>query len=85
MNVSRERPSAFSLVEITLALGVAAFCLIAVFSLLPVGMQTNQSARSQTAATGILTALVADLRTTPKTNSTSSLFAITFVHMANGP
>ena len=45
---------AFSLVEVTLALGIAAFCLIAVFGLIPVGVQTNRNATSQTAATNII-------------------------------
>ena len=40
--------TAFSLVEVTLALGIAAFCLIAVFGLMPVGVQTNRNAISQT-------------------------------------
>ena len=55
----------FSLVEVTLALGVGAFCLIAVFGLLPVGVQTNQRATSQTAAASIMANVVADLRATP--------------------
>ena len=59
--------SGFSLVEVTLALGVAAFCLIAVFGLIPVGVQTNRNATSQTAATNIIALVVADLRATPKT------------------
>jgi uncharacterized protein (TIGR02598 family) len=70
--------AAFSLVEVTLALGVAAFCLIAVFGLMPVGVQTNRNATSQTAATNIVAAVVADLRATPTANSTSSQFGITF-------
>jgi uncharacterized protein (TIGR02598 family) len=69
---------AFSLVEVTLALGVGAFCLIAVFGLLPVGVQTNRNATSQTTATNIIAAVVSDLRATPKANPTSSQFAITF-------
>jgi type II secretory pathway pseudopilin PulG len=56
---------AFSLVEVTLALGIAAFCLIAVFGLLPIGVQTNRNATSQTAATNIMAAVAADLRATP--------------------
>ena len=63
--------AAFSLVEVTLALGIAAFCLIAVFGLMPVGVQTNRNATSQTAATDIIAAIVSDLRATPKTVSTS--------------
>jgi uncharacterized protein (TIGR02598 family) len=64
------------LVEVTLALGIAAFCLIAVFGLMPIGVQTNRNATSQTAATNIIAAVVADLRATPKTNTTSSQFGI---------
>ena len=69
---------AFSLVELTLALGIAAFCLIAVFGLMPVGVQTNRNATSQTAATNILAAVVADLRATPRGITTSSQFGIQF-------
>jgi uncharacterized protein (TIGR02598 family) len=70
--------AAFSLVEVTLALGIAAFCLIAVFGLIPVAVQTNRNATSQTAATNIMAAVVADLRATPTTTNTSSQFAISF-------
>jgi uncharacterized protein (TIGR02598 family) len=57
--------ASFSLVELTLALGVAAFCLIAVFGLVPVGVQTNRNATSQTAATNILSSVVSDIRASP--------------------
>ena len=63
--------SAFSLVEVTLALGIAAFCLIAVFGLMPVGMQTNRNAKSQTRATNLMAAVLADVRATPRTKATS--------------
>jgi uncharacterized protein (TIGR02598 family) len=69
---------AFSLVEVVLALGVASFCLIAILGLMPVGVQTNRNATSQTAATNIMAAIVADLRTTPAVATTSPQFAITF-------
>ena len=68
--------SAFSLVELTFAIGIAAFCLIAVFGLMPVGVQTNRNATSQTAATNIIAAVTADLRATPKTATISSQFCI---------
>ena len=70
--------SAFSLVEVTLALGIASFCLITVFALLPIGVLTNRNATSQTRATNIMAAVMADLQATPKANNTSSQFAITF-------
>lgn len=69
----------FSLVELTLAIGIAAFCLIAVFGLLPIGVQTNQAAISQTAAASILSAVVSDLRATSGTSDTSAQFGINFV------
>lgn len=75
----KQSPTAgFSLVEVTLALGVAAFCLIALFGLMPIGVQTNRNATSQTAATDIMAAVLADLRATPKSVNTSTQFTITF-------
>jgi len=76
--VKKRFTSGFSLVELTLALGIAAFCLIAVFGLMPIGVQTNRNATSQTAATNIMAAVVADLRAAPTTSTTSMQFAITF-------
>lgn len=80
MNRRSRHFGAFSLVEVTLALGVAAFCLIAVFGMLPVGVQTNRNATSQTAAASMIANVIADLRATPKTpgtwTGTSSQFGI---------
>lgn len=73
----RSTHAAFSLVEVTLALGVAVFCLVAIFGLLPIGVSTSQASMEQTAANGILSAVVADLRATPRQQAaTSSQFAI---------
>lgn len=68
----------FSLVEVTLALGVAAFCLIALLGLLPLGVQTNQGSISQTAAASLLSSVAADLRGTPRTSLTSPQYGISF-------
>ena len=68
----------FSLVEVTLALGVTAFCLLALFGLLPLGLRANQNSISQTAAASVLSSVIADLRATPKTSSISSQYDITF-------
>ena len=75
---SNSNATAFSLVEVVLALGVASFCLIAILGLMPVGVQTNRNATSQTAATNVMAAIVADLRTTPAAATTSPQFGITF-------
>ena len=66
MKRSINSQAAFSLVEVTLALGIAAFCLIAVSGLVPVGVQTNRNATSQTAATNILSSVASDIRASPK-------------------
>jgi uncharacterized protein (TIGR02598 family) len=76
MNRSSHCSLAFSLVEVTLALGVAAISLIAIFGLLVTGTQTNHTAVEQSASSDILTAVAADLRATPKTTPTSIQFGI---------
>lgn len=54
--------AAFSLVELTLALGVAAFCLVAVLGLLPTSLKTQQASIQQTTANQILSTIFAALR-----------------------
>jgi uncharacterized protein (TIGR02598 family) len=76
--MKRRSPSiaAFSLVELTLALGIAAFCLIAVLGLVPVGVQTNRNATSQTAATNILSSVVSDIRGSLPGQNNSAIYKI---------
>lgn len=62
MNLRARSVAGFSLVEITLALGVAAFCLIAVLGMLPVGLKTQQAGVGQTQANAIISQIVSDLR-----------------------
>src|SRR6266702_4599718 len=52
----------FSLAELTLAIGVAAFCLLAVMGMLPVALKTQQASVQQTTANEILSQEAADLR-----------------------
>jgi len=60
--LSRSKTSAFSLVEVTLALGVASFCLVAVLGLLPTALKTQQASTGQTIANQVMTVILADLR-----------------------
>ena len=76
MKKSSRCSAAFSLVELTLALGIAAFCLIAVLGLMPVAALTTRNATSQTAATNIIASVIADMRAT--SSSTSPQYGITF-------
>jgi hypothetical protein len=70
--VKKQFTSAFSLVELTLAVGIASFCLITLFGLVPVAVLTNRNATSQTAATNILSSAVGDLRAAPVPRPTPS-------------
>ena len=73
----------FSLVEVTLALGVVVLCLVSVFGLLAVGINSASISIDQTSATNILTSIAADLEATknpaPKntTAQISPIFNIT--------
>jgi uncharacterized protein (TIGR02598 family) len=73
-----QRSGAFSLVEVTIALGIAAFSLIAVFGLLAVGTNTNRDTVAESTAANILSAVAADLRATPTTSAASPQFSINF-------
>jgi hypothetical protein len=57
----------FSLVEVVLALGVTSISLLSLLALLPVGLSTSSAAIEQTAANGLLTAVLADLQAIPPT------------------
>lgn len=66
----------FSLVEVTLAMGIAAVCLLSVVSLLPAGLTTNYSSVQTTIAASILNAVATDLRNVSSANSSSSQFGL---------
>lgn len=54
--------AAFSLVEIVIALGVAAFAFVAVLGMLPVGLKVQQASVQQTKANGVISQIVDFLR-----------------------
>ena len=62
MKLRSHLTAGFSLVELTLALGIMAFCLLAVLGLLAAGVQTQQASIQQTTANEILSEAAADLR-----------------------
>ena len=51
----------FSLVEVTLALGICSVCLVTVIGLMPVGINTNHNSLEQTAAAAVAREVVGDL------------------------
>jgi type II secretory pathway pseudopilin PulG len=54
--------AAFSLVEVTLALGVAAICLLAILGLMPTTLKTQQTSIQQTSANEIISTIFSALR-----------------------
>jgi type II secretory pathway pseudopilin PulG len=56
------KTAGFSLVEVTLALGIAAFSLLTVFALLPITLKTQQTSMQQTMANQIISQINAVLR-----------------------
>lgn len=83
MKPSLCRSVAFSLVEVTLALGVAAFCLLGIFALFPISLATNQNTIQQTADTSLARAIASDLRATPNTSANSPRYGITIPSAGN--
>jgi uncharacterized protein (TIGR02598 family) len=67
---------AFSLVEVTLALGVAAFCLVSVFALVPTAFNIQAESIGETGSIVIAAAIESDLRATPNGASNSPQFSI---------
>jgi uncharacterized protein (TIGR02598 family) len=51
------RQVAFSLVEVVMALGIAAFCLVALLGLMPVGLKTVRDARGDSLRAEVLKAM----------------------------
>jgi len=62
MKRSSRKTAAFSLVELVLAIGVAAFALIAILGMLPVSLKTQQASIQQTTANRIMNTIFVDLR-----------------------
>jgi uncharacterized protein (TIGR02598 family) len=63
----------FSLVEVTLAIGIASFCLISIFALLSSGLTANRDSSNQTIAADLATSLAADLRAAPPADSVAGV------------
>lgn len=66
----------FSLVEVTIALGLMAFALVPMMALLPVGMTANRDSRFTMEAMSVASAVVADLRAAKPPAATPSAFPV---------
>jgi type II secretory pathway pseudopilin PulG len=78
--MNRPQAGAFSLVEVTVAIGIAAFCLLAVFGLLPIAQTSHQAASEQNVLSSLTSEIMSDLkatqRTTPASQQASPRFGV---------
>jgi len=64
----KEKANGFSLVEVTLAIGIISFGLISILSLLPVGLQSFQSSMERTVSAQVVQAIMAEAKQKDFTN-----------------
>lgn len=83
------KKTAFSLIEIILALGVIAFAIVGIMGLFPVAMKSAQESQRETRATLIAQQIFSDLRTGTGTNrfviTGSSVNSTSSISLANPP
>lgn len=72
----KSRKAGFSLVEVTMALGLVSFCLVAMLGMLPVGLKQERSASEQLAATQLLAAVENDFQNIPEGKNETSKYKI---------
>lgn len=70
------RPHGFTLVEVTMAIGIAAVSLLGVVALLPMGISSNRDSVNMTHAASVAESLVMDLRSVAE-SGTSRLYGLT--------
>jgi uncharacterized protein (TIGR02598 family) len=77
MKIEKQKPSkAFTLVEVSVAMGVAAVCMFSLQALIPSTLKLANNASDQTAATTMISSITQDLRNTPAGSNVSPGFGI---------
>jgi uncharacterized protein (TIGR02598 family) len=76
MSVFRLGKRGFSLVEVTLALGLVTFCLLALLALLPAGLDTVKESQDEAAAVQCLERLAAAIREAPQEASVPGRYRV---------
>lgn len=56
------RSFGFSLAEVTVALGIISFAIVALFALIPMGLSSYQASQNETRAAALMRAMESDLR-----------------------
>lgn len=73
----------FSLVEVTIAIGITVVAILSVVGLLSVGIRSNRISVEETRASALLTLVEADLRNTLAGSGTSALFGLPLPYGTN--
>jgi len=60
--MNADRKGGFSLVEVTIALGIVAFVVVAVLGVMPLGLSTHRESKESQAATLVMSSLASRLR-----------------------
>src|SRR5947209_16405297 len=68
------RRSAFSLVEVVLALGIVSFAIVAILGLIPTGLQTSHSSQDETRAAQIAQSILSTMASQAQTQFNSISF-----------
>lgn len=71
MNAKGKSFAAFSLVEVTIAVGLMAFCLVAMLGVMPVGLMQERGSADKIAAMQVLTAVESDFQNSSGTGLTT--------------
>jgi len=67
---------AFSLVEVTMAMGLVSFCLVAMLGVLPVGLMQERKSFDKMSAMQVLATVESDFRSAPANTNTTTRYAI---------
>src|SRR5690606_18146012 len=62
MKIHPSHSHGFSLIEVTMALGIAVFAIITLFALLPTGLNLSRESSAEGLAVNILSGLASDIR-----------------------
>lgn len=81
----RSARSAFSLVEITIALGIIAFALVGIMGLLPVAMRAANESQWETRATFIAESIIGELNTADPANAFIAIDETDPANWTSGP
>jgi hypothetical protein len=71
---SSRRVRAFSLVEVVIALGIVAFCIVAILSLFSLGLRQARDSSAEMRAASLASSLVARMRAAPRGDLTGEGF-----------